>query len=267
MLCRVLFVCAVASSVYAQLETATVPEPLRDVGIDQKLNEQLPLDLVFADEAGVKRPLHDYFRGRPVVLSLVYYECPMLCTMELNGLLRVIRVVPLDAGRDFDILTISFDPKEGAQLAAAKKDEYVRRYRRPTGEQGWHFLTGDEENIRKLTNAVGFRYRFDAVSGQWAHASGIMILTPEGRLSRYFYGVEYAGRDLRLGLVEASRGKISSPVDQVLLYCFHYDPKTGKYSLAVLKMMRIAGAATVLALGVFWFSMYRSSRKKRPAAA
>ena len=251
--------------VVALAQENTIPESLRGVGIDQKLNQQLPLDAVFSDETGAKKPLRDYFNGRPVVLSFVYYECPMLCTMELNGLLRAARVIPLDIGRNYDVLTVSFDPKETPEIARAKKAEYVQRYKRPTGEQGWHFLTGDEANIRKLTEAAGFRYRFDANSGQWAHASAVMVVTPEGRLARYFYGVEYSARDLRLGLVEASAGKIGSRVEQILLYCFHYDPKTGKYSLAVMRIVRLAGVATLLALFTFWFVMYRQSRRKRLA--
>jgi protein SCO1/2 len=263
MLLRSLFLAAIASVALAQLDSTAMPEALRDVGIDQRLDGQVPLALVLADEAGVNRPLREYLQGRPAVLALVYYECPMLCTMELNGLLRAVRAIKLDAGRDYDILTVSFDPKEGPALAAAKKAEYVARYRRPTGDRGWRFLTADQPNIDRLTQAAGFRYRFDANSGQWAHASGIMVLTPGGRLSRYFYGIEYSARDLRLGLVEASANKIGSPVDQVLLYCFHYDAATGKYSLAILKVMRAAGVATVLGICAFWFTMYRQARRKK----
>jgi protein SCO1/2 len=262
MMSRYLVLAFVVPLALAQLETSVVPEALRDIGIDQRLNEQIPLDLVFADETGARKPLRDYFRGRPVILSLVYFECPMLCTLELNGLLRAIRVVPLDVGRDYDILTVSFDPKEGPALAGAKKAEYVSRYRRPAAADGWRFLTGDEAAIRRLTEAVGFRYRFDPTSSQWAHASGIMVLTPQGRLARYFYGVEYSARDLRFGLTEASNGKIGSRVDQILLYCFHYDPKTGRYSLTILRVMRIAGGATVLGILVFWAVMYRQSKRK-----
>jgi protein SCO1/2 len=238
------------------------PEPLREVGIDQRLDQQLPLDVELTDETGAVRPLREYFSGRPVVLALVYYECPMLCNMTLNGLLRAARVIPLDIGKDYDVLTISFDSKETPQQAAAKKDEYVRRYKRPHAERGWRFLTGSQTSIRRLTEAAGFRYRFDPDSKQWAHASAIMTVTPEGKFSRYFYGVEYSARDLRFGLVEASQGKIGSKVEQFLLYCFHYDPKTGKYSVAVMRIVRTAGAATLLTILGFWFLMYRQSRRR-----
>ena len=240
----------------------TVPEQLKDVGIDQRLDEQVPLDLAFADENGIRRPLRQFLRGRPAVLSLVYYECPMLCTMVLNGLLKAVRAMPLTIGSDFDIITVSFDPKEKPELARAKKEEYVARYGRPSAGEGWRFLTGDEPEIRALTKAAGFRYKFDSISRQWAHASGIMVLTPEGRLSRYFYGLEYSARDLRLGLVDSSAGKIGSKVDQVLLYCFHYDARQGKYSLLIMNVVRIAGVATVLCLGAFWFVMAKKERRK-----
>ena len=240
----------------------TVPEQLKDVGIDQRLDEQVPLDLVFADENGIRRPLSAFLRGKPTVLSLVYYECPMLCTMVLNGLLKTIRAVPLTLGEDFDIITVSFDPKEKPELARAKKEEYVARYGRPSAGAGWHFLTGDEPEIRALTKAAGFRYKFDSISQQWAHASGIMVLTPEGRLSRYFYGLEYSARDLRLGLIDSSAGRIGSKVDQVLLYCFHYDARQGKYSLIIMNIVRLAGAATVVCLGTFWFVMAKRDRRK-----
>jgi protein SCO1/2 len=249
-----------AAAILAVAQDNTTPEPLREVGIDQRLDQRLPLDLVFTDESGAQRPLRSFFNGRPVILSLVYYECPMLCNMTLNGVLRAARAIPLDIGKDYDVLTVSFDPKETPQLAAAKKNEYVRRYKRPTGDQGWRFLTGGEASIRKLTEAVGFRYRYDADSKQWAHASAVMVVTPDAKLARYFYGVEYSARDLRFGLVEASQGKIGSKVEQILLYCFHYDPKTGKYSVAVMRIIRAAGLLTILAIAGFWFVMYRQSR-------
>ncbi len=240
-----------------------VPEQLRSVGIDQRLNNQVPLNLSFRDENGREVQLSRYFGSRPVVLSLVYYECPMLCTMILNGLLRGIRAVKLDVNEHYDIVTVSIDPRETPDLAAAKKKEYVKKYGRAGAGQGWHFLTGDEASIKRLADSVGFRYNFDEKSGQFAHASGIMILTPEGRLSRYLYGIEYSPTDLRLGLVEASAGKIGSPVDQVLLYCFHYDPSTGKYSLLIMKVIRSVGAATVVALGLFMFTMFRRDRRRK----
>ena len=238
------------------------PAPLRDVGIDQKLNEQLPLDLTFRDETGKPVQLRKYFGQKPVLLSLVYYDCPMLCTLVLNGLVRSLRAVPLDVGDQFQVVTVSFDPRETAALAAAKKETYVKRYGRAQASQGWHFLTGDEASIQQLTRAVGFRYAYDEKSGQFAHATGIMVLTPTGRLARYFYGIEYSPRDLRLALVEASANKIGSVVDQLLLFCFHYDPKTGKYSLVVMNVLRIAGMGTLLALGSFMLVMFRRDRRK-----
>ena len=238
------------------------PAPLRDVGIDQKLNEQLPLNLTFRDETGKPVQLRQYFGQKPVILSLVYYDCPMLCTLVLNGLVRSLRVVPLDVGDQFDVVTVSFDPRETAALAAAKKKTYVKRYARAQASQGWHFLTGEEASIQQLTRAVGFRYAYDEKSGEFAHATGIMVLTPTGRLARYFYGIDYSPRDLRLALVEASAHKIGSVVDQLLLFCFHYDPKTGKYSLVVMNALRVAGMGTLLALGSFLFVMFRRDRHK-----
>lgn len=239
-----------------------VPEALEDVGIDQRLDEQVPLGLEFRDEDGRTVPLRQYFGRKPVVLSLVYYECPMLCTMALNGLLRSLRAVNLNVGEDFDVVTVSFDPNETPELAAAKKNGYVERYARSGGENGWHFLTGEEASIRQLTESVGFRYKYDPNTNQFAHASGIMILTPQGRIARYLYGIEYSARDLRLALVEASAGKIGSPVDQVLLYCFHYDPATGKYSLLIMNVVRTLGIATIVVLGGFMIVMFRRDRRK-----
>jgi len=257
----------VAREGWAQGVPSSQPAPiLQRVGIDQKLNAQVPLDLVFRDESGRAVALREYFGERPVILSLVYYECPMLCTLILNGLLRSLRALSFTAGREFIVLTVSFDPREGPELAAAKKRAYVRSYGRSEAERGWHFLTGEETAIRRLTEAVGFRYAFDAETGQFAHASGIMVLTPQGRVARYFYGIEYAPRDLRLGLVEAAQGKIGSPVDQLLLYCYHYDPKTGRYSMLIMNVLRLAGAATVLALGGFMLAMFRRERRKKRAA-
>jgi protein SCO1 len=241
----------------------TLPEQLKDVGIDQRLNELVPLESQFADETGQVRPIGEFFRGKPVILSLVYYECPMLCTMVLNGLLKAIRAVPLTAGEDYDIITVSFDSKEKSELAAAKKQEYTVRYGRDSAKRGWHFLTGDETNIRALADAAGFRFKWDPVSNQWAHSSGIMVLTPEGRLSRYFYGVEYSARDLRLGLVDSSAGKVGSKVDQFLLFCFHYDVRQGKYSLLIMNVIRAAGVATLATLAAFWFVMARRERRKK----
>jgi protein SCO1/2 len=227
------------------------PPFLKDVGIDQKLDEQVPLDLVFRDEAGKDVRLGELVKDKPVILMLVYYECPMLCTMVLNDITKVMRVMPYDVGNQFDIVTVSFNPREGHALAAAKKENYVRQYGRPGAATGWHFLTGDPEPIRRLTEAVGFRYTWDEPTKQFAHASGFMILTPQGKLARYFFGHDYAAGDLRLSLVEASQGKIGTATDALILYCFHYDPAKGKYSLAVMNVLRAGGVLTLLLIGGF----------------
>ena len=226
-----------------------LPAPLREVGIDQKLNEQVPLDLTFRDESGRTIQLKELFRGRPVILSLVFYECPMLCNQILNGLTGSLKTQKFSVGQEFDVLTVSFDPREGPELARAKKEGYMARYKRPGAAEGWHFLTGDQQNIDALTRAVGWRYTYDQRTNQFAHASGIMLLTPEGKISRYFYGIEYPPRDLRLGLVEASQNRIGSPVDQLLLYCYHYDPATGKYGLIIKNVIQLAGIVTILGIG------------------
>jgi protein SCO1/2 len=226
-------------------QTAGLPPALLNVGIDQKLNAELPLDATFRDETGRTVQLREYFTGaRPVILSLVFYECPMLCNQILNGLTSTMKSMTLGVGQDYDVVTVSFDAREGPELARRKKEGYLQRLNRPGAAAGWHFLTGDETNIKRLTDAVGFRFTYDAQTNQFAHASGIMVLTPAGRISHYFYGVEYAPRDVRLGLVEASAGRIGSPVDQLLLYCYHYDPATGKYAW-VINLYRWAGALTV----------------------
>jgi protein SCO1/2 len=234
---------------------------LQNVGIDQKLNAQLPLDLTFRDETGRTMPLRAYFGQRPVILTLVYYECPMLCTQVLNGLVSALLPLKFNLGRDFDIVTVSFNPREAPALAASKKHIYVRRYGRPGADQGWHFLTGDERNIAALAAAAGFRYAWDPQIQQYAHASSIMLLTPDGRIAQYYYGIEYAPKDLRLGLVEASQGKIGNVVDQVLLYCYHYDPKTGKYGAVAMNLLRLAGLLTMLVLGSFMFVMFRRDHR------
>jgi protein SCO1 len=234
------------------------PSILREVGYDQRLGEPVPLDLVFRDEAGRPVALRSLFRGRAVVLSLVYYECPMLCTLTLNGLGSALSVLTFDVGKEFDVVTVSFEPKETPPLAAAKKKAYLARYRRPGAAEGWHFLTGDAPAIAALTRAVGFRYAWDAETRQYAHPAGLVVLTPDGRIARYMYGVEYAPRDLRLALVEASRLRIGNPVDTVLLYCYRYDPARGRYAASVLRMVRLGGILTVLGLGSFVFiSLWR----------
>jgi protein SCO1 len=234
---------------------------LNDVGIDQRLGEQVPLDLEFRDEGGQTVRLADLMHGRPVVLSLVYYRCPMLCGEVLNGLLKSSQAVPFVIGKDYDVLTVSFDPQETPELAVQKKAAFVKRYRRPGAEQGWHFLVGDAPSIERLAASVGFRYRFDAASNQFAHGAGIVVLTPEGQVSRYFYGIDYPPTNLRLALVESAAGKIGSPVDQFLLLCFHYDPATGRYGLAISRLLKLSGCATLLVLGTFLVVMIRRERR------
>jgi protein SCO1/2 len=245
----------------ALAEETQKPNILRDVDFEQRLDTQLPLDLMFRDESGRAVPLREYFGDKPVILSLAYYECPMLCTLVLNGLTSALRALRFDIGKEFQVVTVSFDPSEGAELAAAKKAAHLKEYRRPGSEAGWHFLTGDEGSIRALTEAVGFKYAYDPATKQYAHAAGIIVATPQGRLSRYFYGVEFAPRDLRLGLIEAANGKIGNLADQFLLYCFHYDPSTGKYSAVTLNAIRLGGLLTVALLGSFIFVMLRRERQ------
>jgi len=244
----------------AQSETSR-PNILKNVGLDQRLNAQIDGDLRFVDEEGNEVKLAQYFGNRPIILTLVYYECPMLCTLILNGVVRSLRTLEFTAGDQFEIVTVSIDPGETAELAATKKTQYLESYGRPQAAAGWHFLTGSEDQIAQLAETVGFRYVYDEKSGEYAHASGIMILTPEGRVARYYYGVEYAPRDLRLGLVEASNRQIGSPVDQILLFCYHYDPSAGKYSLTIMNFLRLAGVVTVLAIGAFLFVMIRRDRR------
>jgi len=242
------------------------PEILKEIGIDQRLDAPLPLDLPVRDEAGRAMRLGDYFGKRPVIFALVYYNCPMLCTQVLNGLVAALNVMSLDAGQDFDVVAVSFDARDTPAMAAAKKDAYLTRYKRPAASAGWHFLTADAPAIERLTKAAGFRFRYDAEKDQFAHASAIMVATPGGRLARYFYGIDYAPRDLRLGLVEASAGKIGTPVDQVLLYCFHYDPSNGKYGAVVINMIRLLGLATVAILAIsIWLMSRRRARIVRAA--
>ncbi len=256
-----LIIIGISSPLHAQGQnSAAQPEALREIGIDQKLDEQIPLDLKFYNEAGQPVQLQNYFGDKPVILSLVYYECPMLCNQVLNGVVRSLRPLSFDVGKEFTVLTVSFDPEEKPELAARKKASYIKEYARAGAEQGWHFLTGDSAAIVALTRSVGFRYRYDASTKQFIHASGIFVITPQGRISRYFYGIEYSPRDLRLALVEASDNKIGSPVDQVLLYCFHYDPVTGKYGVAIMNVVRLAGITTVVILGTFMIVMFRRDR-------
>ena len=232
-----------------------LPGALEGIGIDQKLDAQIPLNLTFRDETGQSVPLSSFFKtGKPVILALVYYRCPNLCTLILNGLESSLKPVSFDPGKDFEVLSVSFDPKDTAELAASKKKMYMKRYGRANTANGWHFLTGDEANIKALADAVGFHYKYDPATDQFAHASGIMVLTPEGRLSRYFYGVEYAPRDVRLGLVEASQNKIGNLVDEALLFCYHYDPSTGKYGAVAIDFLRLAGVIFFI-FGMGWMVM------------
>jgi protein SCO1/2 len=239
-----------------------LPGALKGVGIDQNLDRQIPLNLTFRDEAGRAVALSSYFQsGKPVLIAPVYYRCPMLCTQILAGVAGALKAVSFNPGRDFEILAVSFDPKDTPETASSKRDLYLRRYGRPGTANGWHFLTGDEANIKPLMDAIGFHYQYDPKTDQYAHASGIMLATGAGRLSRYFYGVEYAPRDLRLGLVEASADKIGGPVEQILLFCYHYDPATGKYGAVAMNMVRAAGAGFVLIGGGFLLIVLRRERK------
>jgi protein SCO1/2 len=233
------------------------PPGLKNVGIEQHLNEQIPPGLTFQDETGKAVQLGDYFGRKPMILNLVYYQCPMLCGEVLSGLESALRVLKFDVGKEFDVLTVSFDPKDTPALAAAKKAEYLRRYGRPNSTSGWHFLSGPQSSIDALTKAAGFQYRYDPKIGQFAHATAIMVLTPEGKIAQYYYGVEFAPKDLRLGLIQASENKIGTVVDQVLLYCYHYDPDTGKYGAIISRVLQLAAGATVLILGTFLIVMFR----------
>jgi len=239
------------------------PAPLKNVGIDQKLDSQLPLSLPFKDETGKTVRLGDYFGKRPVILAPVYYECPMLCTQILNGLVRSLKAVTFKPGQEFEVVVFSFDARDTSTLAAAKKRSYLKNYDRPGTDAGWHFLTGDPNSIKELTAALGFRYVWDAHSGQFAHASAVMIATPEGRLSKYYYGIEYASKDVRLGLIEAAQNKIGTPVDQLLLFCFHWDASTGKYTATAMNLLRLAGGTTILLLGGFVIIMLRRDVKEK----
>ena len=259
--------CAPAASAQFTDPTQNIgvrPELLKDVGIDQKLNDSIPLGLTFRDETGQTVELREFFGHGPVILTLVYYNCPMLCTQVLNALNRSLKEIPMDIGKQFSVVTLSIDPSERPVLASAKHEMYTGIYGRPGAAAGWHFLTGDEPNIKQLAAAVGFRYAYDPDSHQFAHASAIFVLTPEGKLSRYFYGIQYPPRDLRLGLVEASAGKIGSPVDQLLLFCYHYDPQTGKYGLLISRIVRAAAALTVLGIAFLILILRRGEHYHLP---
>jgi protein SCO1/2 len=238
------------------------PPGLEFVGIEQHLNAEVPGSLEFRDELGNPVRLADYFgHGRPVILNLGYYQCPMLCSELLQGLVGSMKALTFNLGRDYDVLTVSFDPRETTEMAAAKKRDMIKRYGRAQGDQGWHFLTGKPEAINALTKAVGFQYQFDPKTEQYAHATAIVMLTPDRHISGYFYGVEFSPKDLRLGLVQASQNKIGNIGDQVLLYCYHYDPRTGKYGAVISNILKIGALGTMLILGTFMFVMFRADRR------
>ncbi len=260
----VLMLAMLITSATAQLNNGVMSPPannrpprLENVGIEQHLDAQVPPDLIFRDETGKTVKLGDYFGRKPLILNLVYYNCTMLCGEALAGLASAMRLVKFEVGNEFDVITVSFDPRETPEMAAAKKKDYVARYGRANAAAGWHFLTGQPESINALSRIVGFQYQYDAKSNQYAHATAIMVLTPQGRISRYFYGVDFPPKDLRMGLVEASQGKIGNAVDAVLLYCYHYNPESGKYGAMVGNILRLAAAATVLLLGGLLFILWR----------
>ena len=233
------------------------PPGLKNVGMRQNLNQPIPADLTFTDDLGRTVRLGDYFGKRPIILNLVYFTCPMLCGEVLSGLENSLRMMKFDVGKEFDVITVSFDPRDTPEAAAKKKSDFLRRYKRPGAEQGWHFLVGHQDAIDSLTRAAGFDYEYDPKTRQFAHTAAILILTPEGRVAQYYYGIEYPPKDLRLGLVEAGTGKIGNVVDALLLYCYHYDPEQGKYSATILRVLRLARVATMLFIGTLIFVMIR----------
>ena len=243
------------------LPSQQTPSPLTNVSFEQRLNEQLPLALPFRNEAGQTVKLGDYFGHKPVILTFVYYECPMLCTEVLNGLESSLRVLNETIGKEFDVVTVSFDPRETSVLAAGKKKAYLERYKRPEAEQGWHFLTGDQASIDALTKAAGFNFSWDEASHQFAHASGIVVTTPTGKVSRYFMGIEHSPRDVKFALIESSNEKIGTLAERLLLYCYHYDPAKGNYGFVAMRAVRIGGAVTILALVGFVFVSIRRDQK------
>ena len=236
------------------------PQQLKQVTFKQRLDQQLPLDAAFKDEYGRPVTLGTYFGGqKPVILAFVYYTCPMLCTQIMNGISASLRELPFTAGHDFDIVLISFDPRDNPAAALQKKQALLKYWNSEPTSGGWHFLTGDQATIARVTNAAGFAYTFDKITGQYAHVSGILVATPQGKLARYFYGVAYSPKELRLALVESGQGHIGSAADEVLLYCYHYDPKRGSYAATVMNLLRAGGVLTLLALGGFFLVMRRAS--------
>ena len=227
---------------------SAMPAALQNVGFEPPLNGQMPLDLAFRDETGRGVQLREYFAQKPVILAFVYYGCPMLCDQVEQGVVGVLRMLSFTPGRDYEVVFVSFDCRETPEMAAEKKKKALAHFRRPETDSGWHFLTGSRESVEAATKAANFRFSFDAKNNLFAHASGVLLLTPDGHISRYFYGVEYPGRDMRLGLVDASAGKIGTPIDHVLLFCYHYDPTAATYSASILKIIRLAGVLTILCL-------------------
>lgn len=259
---RALFAIALfALPMFAQDNSATPPKLPGRVAIAQKLDSQVPLDLMFRDESGKIVRLGDYFKsGRPVILDFMYYRCPMLCSTVLEGTTNTLTELKFDIGKEFDVITVSIDPRDTPGQATLKKDHYIKRYGRLGSASGWHFLTGADPSIKRLASSVGFEYAYDPQTDQFAHGAALLVLTPQGRVSRYFYGFEYKPRDLRLALVEASASRIGTATDQFLLLCFHYDPSTGKYSKTAMNIVRAGGVATILSLGGFIFIMLRNER-------
>lgn len=237
-----------------------LPPQLHDVGFRPVLNAPLPLDAQFRDEDGKAVRLGDYFHGKPVILVPVYYRCPLLCSQTLQGVVGSLKMLSFNPGQEFEVVVMSFDPRETPNMALTKKQDVLSHYRRPGTDAGWHFLTGDQADIRRVTDAARFYFVWDAQSNMWAHASGVLIATPEGRISRYFYGIEYSPRDVRWGLIEASHDRIGTPVDQVLLFCYHYNPATGKYGALVERMLRIGGTLTLLGLALLIYVCIRKAR-------
>jgi protein SCO1 len=253
--------CVLLAATLAAADQAR-PKALRDVGVEQKLDQPVPLDIPLRDEAGRTVRLGDFFGRKPVLLSLAYYHCPMLCPMILDGLVRSLRPLSWNVGEEFEVVTVSIDPRETPEQAAAKKQKLVADYGRKGAAEGWHFLVGDQDSVRRLTGAVGFRTTYDAEHDQFAHAAVLTVLTPQGKISRYLYGIDYAPRDVRLALVEASQDKIGTLADQILLFCYHYDPATGKYGMAALTSLRVAGLLTIVGLATFVVGQLRRENSK-----
>lgn len=262
--------CALSGATLFAQETANNPVMNNNTGVDinqirieQKMGSQIPLDLTFRDETGETVALRSYFKNKPVVLVMAYYECPMLCTVVLNELTRVMKSEKrYSIGKDYEVITVSISPTETPELAAKKKENYAGAYQRAGGKSGWHFLVGDEANIKQLADSVGFNYVYDPKTKQYAHSAGVMILTPEGKLARYLLGIDYTAKDLRFALIESSKNKIGNPVEQVILYCYQYDPSTGRYGLVIMRVVQLAGIFTVLSLGTFIFMMVRAERHR-----